>query len=72
MVGRSAIVATLSKKLMDFDFRDPGLKSMLELVHGYLETRVDIIQSRKVISHDAADGAVLTGAGFHGGGDRHA
>jgi neurofibromin 1 len=42
-------VATLSKKLLDFDFRDPGLKSMLELVHGYLETRVNIIQSRKVL-----------------------
>ena len=42
-------MATLSKKLLDFDFRDPGLKSMLELVHGYLETRVSIIQSRKVL-----------------------
>jgi neurofibromin 1 len=46
---RSAIVATLSKKLLDFDFRDPGLKNMLELVHGYLETRVNIIQARKVL-----------------------
>ena len=48
-LATSAIVATLSKKLMEFDFRDPGLKSMLELVHGYLETRVDIIKARKVI-----------------------
>jgi hypothetical protein len=47
--NRSAIVATLSKKLLDFDFRDPGLKNMWELVHGYLETRVSIISSRKVI-----------------------
>jgi len=38
----------LSKKLLDFDFRDPSLKNMLELVHGYLDTRVNIIQSRKV------------------------
>ena len=45
---RSAIVATLSKKLLDFDFQDLALKGMLELVHGYLETRVSIISSRKV------------------------
>ncbi|KAL7276775.1 Ras GTPase activating protein ira2 [Rhizina undulata] len=43
----STIVATLSKKLLDYDFRDPSLKDMLELVHGYLETRVNIISSSK-------------------------
>lgn len=51
----SAIVATLSKKLLDFDFRDPGLKSMLELVHGYLETRVSIISSRKDFTEGVTD-----------------
>lgn len=51
----SAIVAMLSKKLLDFDFRDPGLKSMLELVHGYLETRVSIISSRKDFTEGVTD-----------------
>jgi hypothetical protein len=59
---RSAIVGTLSKKLLDFDFPDAALKSMLELVHGYLETRVNIIQARKVIldAHYANQIPVLT------------
>ncbi|KAI5797697.1 hypothetical protein EDC01DRAFT_36289 [Geopyxis carbonaria] len=51
----SAIVATLSKKLLDFDFRDPGLKSMLELVHGYLDTRVQMIQTRKDFATGVTD-----------------
>lgn len=60
-LATSAIVATLSKKLMEFDFRDPGLKSMLELVHGYLETRVDIIKARKVIWSLGHGGVVWEG-----------
>lgn len=39
---------TLSQRLLDFDSRDPGLKSMLELLHGYLEARVNVIQARRV------------------------
>ncbi|KAI5802565.1 hypothetical protein FPQ18DRAFT_365113 [Pyronema domesticum] len=53
--GTSAIVAMLSKKLLDFDFRDPSLKNMLELVHGYLDTRVNIIQSRKDFTIGVSD-----------------
>lgn len=51
----STVVASLSKKLLDFHAQDPGLKSMLELVHGYLETRVSIISSRKEFTEAFTD-----------------
>src|SRR5690606_37917733 len=44
----SIICLTLSRQLLDADFRDPNLRTMLELVHGFLDTRLNVLRKYKV------------------------
>ncbi|KAF8455245.1 hypothetical protein BDZ91DRAFT_746797 [Kalaharituber pfeilii] len=43
----STIAYALAKKLMEFDFRDSGLKGMLNIVHDHLSGRMGVLQLRK-------------------------
>ncbi|TGZ81752.1 hypothetical protein EX30DRAFT_254963 [Ascodesmis nigricans] len=43
----SALLFTLSQRLLEFDPRDPGLKTLLSLLHDYLEARASVIEYRK-------------------------
>ncbi|RPA79455.1 hypothetical protein BJ508DRAFT_415934 [Ascobolus immersus RN42] len=45
--GTSAVCHLLSRRMLEADFRDPSLKHTLELVHQYLDTRVQLLRTHK-------------------------
>lgn len=46
----SSVCHTLSRRLLDVDFRDPTLRGTLEMIHGFLEGRLHVLRTHKVAS----------------------
>ena len=51
----STIAISLAKILMEFDFRDPGLKGMLDMVHSHLLGRLGVLRLKKECCEVVAD-----------------
>lgn len=45
----SSICITLSRRLLDADFRDPTMRGTLQMVHSFLEGRLHVLRTHKVV-----------------------
>lgn len=51
----STIASSLAKKLMEFDFRDSGLKGMLDMIYNHLRGRLGVLHIKKEYCEAALD-----------------